>query len=178
MSDIKLPDGVEGEENAVPEEIRKLANKLRNEAYRHGGIDQQDYWSDKKYAEADDRSRAALTSLLSAIGAVQEAASKAERERECVQKRFESLQNCYLLAMAERGGDPSSCDEIISMIEQYGDECRRNGATLGSNMREEHAAFIALGKVIIALQEAAAKAEALDAAIDEARAALGKDEQS
>ena len=48
-------------------EIRTLASRLQEAAYRHGGVDSSDRWSDKKYRDACDRSNAALTVLLNRI---------------------------------------------------------------------------------------------------------------
>lgn len=48
-------------------EIIKLARHLQTVAYRHGGVDQDDRWSDKKYRDVADASDAALKNLLDAI---------------------------------------------------------------------------------------------------------------
>ncbi len=48
-------------------EIRTLASRLQEAAYRHGDVDSSDRWSDKKYRDACDRSNAALTVLLNRI---------------------------------------------------------------------------------------------------------------
>lgn len=48
-------------------EIRKLAVRLQTAAYDHGSVDASDHWSDQKYADADDRSRSALTTLMDAV---------------------------------------------------------------------------------------------------------------
>jgi len=48
-------------------EIIKLARRLQSVAYQHGGVDQEDRWSDKKYRDAADASDAALKNLLDAI---------------------------------------------------------------------------------------------------------------
>lgn len=48
-------------------DIRKLAHRLQQAAYRHGEIDSSDRWSSKKYGDADDQSRAALKALLDRV---------------------------------------------------------------------------------------------------------------
>lgn len=48
-------------------EIRKLAVRLQTAAYDHGSVDASDHWSDQKYADADDQSRSALTTLMDAV---------------------------------------------------------------------------------------------------------------
>eukprot|EP00456_Euglypha_rotunda_P032421 TRINITY_DN2512_c0_g2_i1.p3 TRINITY_DN2512_c0_g2~~TRINITY_DN2512_c0_g2_i1.p3 ORF type:complete len:169 (-),score=42.80 TRINITY_DN2512_c0_g2_i1:27-533(-) len=61
------------------EEVKRLARKLSNVAYNHGQVDSREFSSDKKYAEAHDKSEAALTELVNA--AVEQAERIAELER-------------------------------------------------------------------------------------------------
>ncbi len=45
-------------------EIRRLAMRLQNAAYRNGQIDAEDRWSDEKYREVADASDAALRAII------------------------------------------------------------------------------------------------------------------
>ncbi len=63
---------------ARPDEVvafRTLVSRLQNVAYTHGGVDAEDLWSDKKYADAHDKSRAAFHAVIDAHEAALQSAN-------------------------------------------------------------------------------------------------------
>lgn len=63
---------------ARPDEVlafRTLVSRLQNVAYTHGGVDAEDRWSNKKYADAHDKSRAAFHAVIDAHEAALQSAN-------------------------------------------------------------------------------------------------------
>lgn len=55
-----------------------LARKLQNAAYRHGQIDSEDRWSDKKYRDVANESNAARLAIIEHAQTLAERAKKLE----------------------------------------------------------------------------------------------------